>query len=91
METTILATFARIDDMRKAVKALKKHGVIDMRLVGNPRRFVSDPVEFAAEPQAINADELAAGLSLWVFVEKSRFRQAEDTITACGGDVNIFE
>jgi hypothetical protein len=90
METTIRATFARINDMQKAAEALKKISVIDLRVDGNTGSTLPDAVEFATEPLGMNAaghDDLA----LWVSVEKSRFRHAEDTILACGGTVNISE
>lgn len=90
METTIRATFARIDDMRKAAEALKKQSVIDLRQDGNTGSTLPDSVEFAADPlgNAISGDD---GLGLWVSVQKSRLRQAEDTIAAYGGVIHISE
>lgn len=92
METMIRATFTRIDDMQKAAEALKRQGVIDLRTDGNTGSTLPDTVEFAAELLEMNTEgDSSSCLALLVSVEKSRFRQAEDTIAACGGTVNIFE
>jgi hypothetical protein len=97
METTVRATFKRRLDMQKAAAALKRQGAIDVRLDGEAGSTLPDDVEFAADGLESAVGNGTCELqALWVSVEKSRYRQAEDTIAACGGmidaaPVNIFE
>jgi hypothetical protein len=84
METNLTAAFKKKSDLDLAATALRQQGVLDLRIHHaeklKPTPIVSkesliDPVEAAEEFL----------YSLDVFVEKSRWRQAEDTIIRHGG------
>jgi hypothetical protein len=83
--------------MQKAAAALKRQGAIDVRLDGVAGSSLPDDVEFAADGLEPGAGSgTLESQALWVSVEKSRYRQAEDTIASCGGaidatPINIFE
>jgi hypothetical protein len=79
----MMATFARINDMEQAAEALKKQGVIDLRVEGNTGSTLPDQIDFSQPQFSKTAAEPA--YALWVSVEKSRCRQAEDTIRKYGG------
>jgi hypothetical protein len=70
METTLTAAFKKKADLELAASALRKQGVLDLRIYN-----LIDHIE-AAEDIIYSLD---------VFVEKSRWRQAEDIIIQHGG------
>jgi hypothetical protein len=70
METNLTAAFKKKSDLELAAKALRQQGVLDLRI-----HNVIENME-AAEDFTYSLD---------VFVEKSRWRQAEDTIIRHGG------
>jgi hypothetical protein len=72
METNLTAAFKKKTDFDLAISALRQQGVIDLRI-----HNVIDDLE-AAEDLTYSMD---------VFVEKSRWRQAEDTIIRHGGQL----
>ena len=75
METNLTAAFKKISDLDLAASALRQQGVLDLRI-----HDVLANIE-AAEDFTYSMD---------VFVEKSRWRQAEDTIIRHGGQLNIW-
>jgi hypothetical protein len=87
METNLTAAFKKKDDLDSAAKALRTQGVLDLR-IHHPK-----PKQQAAQAQPVDIEDtielMEAGeeylYSLDVFVEKSRWRQAEDTIIRHGG------
>jgi hypothetical protein len=70
METNLTAAFKKKSDLDLAAIALREQGVLDLRI------HQSDKHVEAAEEFLYSLD---------VFVEKSRWRQAEDTIIRHGG------
>ena len=72
METNLTAAFKKISDLDLAASALRQQGVLDLRI-----HDVLANIE-AAEDFTYSMD---------VFVEKSRWRQAEDTIIRHGGQL----
>jgi hypothetical protein len=72
METTLTAAFKKKTDLDLAATALRQQGVLDIRI-----HNVIENME-AAEDFTYSLD---------VFVEKSRWRQAEDTIIRHGGQL----
>jgi hypothetical protein len=72
METNLTAAFKKKTDMDLAAMALRQQGVLDLRI-----HKVIENME-AAEDLTYSMD---------VFVEKSRWRQAEDTIIRHGGQL----
>jgi hypothetical protein len=70
METNLTAAFKKKDDLDSAAKALRIQGVLDLRI------HHAKPKQQAGEEYLYSLD---------VFVEKSRWRQAEDTIIRHGG------
>jgi hypothetical protein len=91
METNLTAAFKKKDDLDSAAKALRTQGVLDLRIHHpKPRQQAAQAPQAAQAAQAHDTIELMeAGeeyvYSLDVFVEKSRWRQAEDTIIRHGG------
>jgi hypothetical protein len=70
METTLTAAFKKKADLDLAATALRNQGVLDLRI-----HNVLENMDSSG----------AATYSLDVFVEKSRWRQAEDTLIRHGG------
>jgi hypothetical protein len=70
METTLTAAFKKKADLDLAAIDLRKQGVLDLRIYN-----LVDHIDTSEE----------ISYSLDVFVEKSRCRQAEDTIMRHGG------
>jgi hypothetical protein len=70
METTLTAAFKKKADLDLAASALRKQGVLDIRI----HNLIDHRA--AAEDMTYSLD---------VFVEKSRWRQAEDIIIRHGG------
>jgi hypothetical protein len=91
METNITAAFLNSDDLKQAEEELVRQGVIEVRTLPPLRLPRPAPVDSAKIP---GAWQLEMGeetvFPLHVFVEKSRFRQAEDTIRKFGGNINIY-
>jgi hypothetical protein len=89
METNLTAAFKKKDDLDSAAKALRTQGVIYLR-IHHPK-----PRQQAGQGQPVSNEDtielMEAGeeylYSLDVFVEKSRWRQAEDTIIRHGGQI----
>jgi uncharacterized membrane protein YkoI len=90
METNLTAAFKKKDDLDSAAKALKRQGVLDLRIHQPKSR---PEISKAAQHQPVGNEDaielIEAGeeylYSLDVFVEKSRWRQAEDIIIRHGG------
>ncbi|QGQ99843.1 hypothetical protein EHS13_35750 [Paenibacillus psychroresistens] len=72
METTLTAAFKKKTDLDLAAKALRKQGVLDLRI-----HNVIENKESSG----------TTTYSMDVFVEKSRWRQAEDTLIRHGGQL----
>lgn len=93
METNLYAAFKKKDDLDAAAKALRKQGVLDLRIhQPKPRQQAAQAPQTTQAQPVDNEDTIElmeAGeeylYSLDVFVEKSRWRQAEDTIIRHGG------
>jgi hypothetical protein len=90
METNLTAAFKKKDDLDSAAKALRTQGVLDLRIHHpKPRQQAAQatqaqPVDIKDTIELMEAGEEYV-YSLDVFVEKSRWRQAEDTIIRHGG------
>jgi hypothetical protein len=86
METNITAAFKKLDDLNQAANALKKQGAIDIRIHApineDPYHAMTMTQEMDIQPIEGVQEHL---YSLVVYVERSRFRQAEDTIIQFGG------
>lgn len=91
MEKTISASFRSQQELEHAVRALRKQGAIDIRVSitpPSPNRQVPlmSGGHTLSHGTAEMAEEFVFGFD--VYVEPSRFRQAEDTIAQCGGRFN---
>ncbi|NEW07296.1 hypothetical protein GK047_14915 [Paenibacillus sp. SYP-B3998] len=84
MEVNLTATFHNVDNLEQAAEQLKRQGVLDIRFDNN--NFI---VEFQSDSFVQNLESSIASLSygLEVCVQKSRYREAEDTITKFGGQL----
>lgn len=86
MEVNLAATFQNRDNLEQAAEILKLQGVLDIKFDNGvvpssdqqTDSFIQSVDSFAAEPS----------FSLMVSVEKSRYRQAEDTIIKYGGQLH---
>ncbi|NOU72927.1 hypothetical protein GC098_16105 [Paenibacillus sp. LMG 31458] len=86
MEINLSATFQNRDNLEQAAEVLKLQGVLDIKfdnsVVPNSDQqadsFIQSVDSFAAE----------SSFALMVSVEKSRYRQAEDTIIKYGGQLH---
>lgn len=86
MEVNLAATFQNRDNLEQAAEVLKLQGVLDIKFDNGvvpssdqqADSFIQSVDNFAAEPS----------FSLMVSVEKSRYRQAEDTIIKYGGQLH---
>lgn len=86
MEVNLAATFQNRDNLEQAAEVLKLQGVLDIKFDNGvvpssdqqDDSFIQSVDSFAAEPS----------FSLMVSVEKSRYRQAEDTIIKYGGQLH---
>lgn len=74
METSLTAAFTKKTDFELAISELKQQGVLDVRIHNGK-----------ADSSSEAADDLT--YSMDVFVEKSRWRQAENTIIRHGGQL----
>jgi hypothetical protein len=87
METNLTAAFKKKVDLDLAATALRNQGVLDLRIHPPIKR------KTASIPKPVQTDDTLESMeaaeeylySLDVFVEKSRWRQAEDTIIRHGG------
>lgn len=86
MEKHVHATFRNLDDLEQATDALRRQGVLDLRFDG----ATPFKVEYQADNVIESLFESAADsiYHLQVAVQKSRSRQAEDTITQFGGELS---
>jgi hypothetical protein len=89
METNLTAAFKKKTDLDLAANALRKQGVLDLRIHQPKKRIRSIPAQIFMNDKVIDQIEIAEEYiySLDVFVEKSRWRQAEDTIIRHGGQL----
>jgi hypothetical protein len=89
METNLTAAFKKKTDLDLAANALRKQGVLDLRIHQPKKRIRSIPAQILMNDKVIDQIEIAEEYiySLDVFVEKSRWRQAEDTIIRHGGQL----
>ncbi|MDQ0872283.1 hypothetical protein QFZ77_000942 [Paenibacillus sp. V4I3] len=85
MEINLAATFQNRDNLEQAAEVLKLQGVLDIKFDNSVvpssdqgDSFIQSVDSFAAEPS----------FALMVSVEKSRYRQAEDTIIKYGGQLH---
>ena len=86
MEINLAATFQNRDNLEQAAEVLKLQGVLDIKFDNgfapnsdqHGDSFIQSVDSFAAEPS----------FALMVSVEKSRYRQAEDTIIKYGGQLH---
>ncbi|KQX54908.1 MULTISPECIES: hypothetical protein [unclassified Paenibacillus] len=86
MEVNLAATFHNKDNLEQAAEVLKLQGVLDIKFDNGvvpssdqqADSFIQSVDSFAAEPS----------FALMVSVEKSRYRQAEDTIIKYGGQLH---
>jgi hypothetical protein len=85
METNLTAAFKKKTDLDLAADALRKQGVLDLR-IHPKKRILSIPAQITSDDKLIEMAEEYI-YSLDVFVEKSRWRQAEDTIIRHGGQL----
>lgn len=87
MEKNLTAMFKRVDDLEQAADALRKQGVLELRFdetVPIKVDYQSDTLIQSMENALQSSDQAYA---LQVSVEKSRYRQAEDTIAKFGGQL----
>lgn len=82
MEANLQASFLTLDDRKQATEALLLQGIIELRPLPPLPQPTSNPSSIA-DASMEWSDELVYPLQVWV--EKSRFRQAEATILQCGG------
>jgi hypothetical protein len=89
METNLTAAFRKKTDLELAADALRKQGVLDLRIHHPEKRILPIPAQILSNGKLIDPLEMADEYiySLDVFVEKSRWRQAEDTIIRHGGQL----
>jgi hypothetical protein len=87
METNLTAAFKKKTDLDLAANALRKQGVLDLRIHHPEKRILPISAQIASNEKLLDNIEIAEEYiySLDVFVEKSRWRQAEDTIIRHGG------
>ncbi|MDF2647398.1 MAG: hypothetical protein K0Q73_3203 [Paenibacillus sp.] len=86
MEVNLAATFQNRDNLEQAAEVLKLQGVLDIKFDNGivpssdqqADSFIQSVDSYAAEPS----------FALMVSVEKSRYRQAEDTIIKYGGQLH---
>ncbi|NRF90217.1 hypothetical protein HQN89_04095 [Paenibacillus frigoriresistens] len=86
MEINLAATFQTRDNLEQAAEVLKLQGVLDIKFDNGfmpnsdqqADTFIQSVGSLAAEPS----------FALKVSVEKSRYRQAEDTIIKYGGQLH---
>jgi hypothetical protein len=86
METNLIAAFKKKSDLDLAATALRRQGVLDLRIHYSEKNKFK-PAHIVSNENLIDPVEAAEEYlySLDVFVEKSRWRQAEDTIIRHGG------
>jgi hypothetical protein len=86
METNLTAAFKKKSDLDLAANALRKQGVLDLRIHHSDNNKPK-PAPIVSNENLIDTIEVAEEYlySLDVFVEKSRWRQAEDTIIRHNG------
>jgi len=85
MEKNLTATFKSVDDLEHAADELRRQGVLDIRIdAAAPIK-----VDYQADTlvQTLEAPVMDGSFGLAVCVEKSRYRQAEDTIVKYGGEL----
>jgi hypothetical protein len=89
METTLTAAFKKKTDLELAANALRNQGVLDLRIHHPKKRILSIPAPIVSNESLIDPIEIAEEYvySFDVFVETSRWRQAEDTIIRHGGQL----
>jgi hypothetical protein len=84
LEKNITATFKKMNDLELAAEELRKQGVLDLRFDD------SNPIKIDYQSnnliEALGDSLLGESYALQVSVEKSRYRQAEDTIAKFGGE-----
>jgi hypothetical protein len=86
METNLTAAFKKKSDLDLAATALREQGVLDLRIHHSEKHKLK-PTPIVSKENLIDPVEAAEEFlySLDVYVEKSRWRQAEDTIIRHGG------
>ncbi|TXK77727.1 hypothetical protein [Paenibacillus sp. N3.4] len=86
MEMHLAATFSSMDDLEQAAEALQLQGVLAINFDHSGTLLVNYQAETFL--QSIDSYSITPTFSLSVSVEKSRYRQAEDTITKYGGQLH---
>ncbi|MBD0382229.1 hypothetical protein [Paenibacillus sedimenti] len=86
MEKNLTATFHNVDNLEQAAEQLKQQGVLYIQFNNHSSLLV----EYQSESMVQSMEHAAASPSyeLRVCVQKSRYRQAEDTITKFGGQLH---
>ncbi|MEW9699592.1 hypothetical protein [Paenibacillus sp. SI8] len=85
MEKSLTATFHNVDNLEQAAEQLKRQGVLDIKF-NNIGPLVVD-YQSDSLLQSLGDPYTATSYSLEVCVQKSRYREAEDTITKFGGQL----
>jgi hypothetical protein len=85
MEIILTATFDNVDNLEQAAEQLKRQGVLDIRFDNN----LSFSVDYQSHAflQSLEGSTAASSYTLEVWAQKSRYREAEDTITKYGGQL----
>ncbi|MFD0698517.1 hypothetical protein ACFQZT_31055 [Paenibacillus sp. GCM10027628] len=83
MEKNLTATFDNVDNLKLAAEQLKQQGVLNIQY-DHHGAFIVD-YQSSELVQSLDSSAATPSYELTVSVQKSRYRQAEDTITKFGG------
>ncbi|UJF33338.1 hypothetical protein [Paenibacillus hexagrammi] len=85
MEKSLTATFTNVENLEQAADELRQQGVLDLKFDNN----ASFKIDFQAHSLVQSTQDIVSdhAYTLEVTVEKSRYRQAEDTLVKHGGHV----
>ncbi|MGG1519001.1 hypothetical protein ABE504_26560 [Paenibacillus oryzisoli] len=87
MEMNVAAAFTQEDQLMRATEALKEQGVLSLQsgaYQGHAETALTNEWQPTSGAEPAPA---AASYVLHVYVEKSRYRQAEDTLLKYGGQL----
>ncbi|SDO53267.1 hypothetical protein SAMN04487897_11642 [Paenibacillus sp. yr247] len=86
MEVNLLATFSDRYTMEKTAEVLRSQGVLDIKFNNGGEPHAHYPADSFV--QSVDSIATEPSFELTVSVEKSRYRQAEDTIIKYGGQLH---
>ncbi|MDO3681187.1 hypothetical protein [Paenibacillus ehimensis] len=82
------AAFRSDHDLQQAVDALRKQGVIDLQIEPGVEPHQPMPTSLLGGGLSHLSTAESPGCLLQIVVESSRIRQAEDTVTRFGGQLD---